>query len=63
MRRNLVIFVASWVIVGSACFSGDLPDTNSISGQIDQIIDQGCAYEGITPLEKCSDGEFLHNLA
>lgn len=58
MRRTLINSFAIWVFVGSACHSADLSGISAVSGRIDQLVEQGCAYDDITPLGTCTDGEF-----
>ena len=62
MCRQLSGILAIWVIIGANADSGERFDVQSVSRQIDQIVDQGCSTQGITPLGPCSDPEFLRRV-
>ena len=62
MHRILRNAFAIWVIAGAACQSANPHDTNSISGQLDQLVDQGCASGGVAVASCCNDTEFLRRV-
>ena len=50
------------LVFGSACLAEDSTETTSVSLQLDQVIEAGCAKDSVTLLLTCGDAEFLRRV-